>query len=65
MVVARDPEIIFTFDPSFFTGNPAYSGVSAVKNGQILAPNNLLNIAGPRFVDGIEQLAEQIYPDLF
>ena len=65
VVVARDPEIIYTFDPSFFTGNPAYSDVSAVKNGQILAPNNLLNIAGPRFVDGIEQLAEQIYPDLF
>ena len=65
VVVARDPEIIYTFDPSFFTGNPAYSDVSAVKNGQILAPNNLLNIAGPRFVVGIEQLAEQIYPDLF
>ena len=65
LLVARDPDIIFTFDAASFTDNPAYSEVSAVQTGQILPTEDLLSIDGPRFVEGIEELASAVYPELF
>ena len=68
VIVARDPEVIITSESYLegLTGNPAFQGVSAVKNGRVLVPQaDLLSIAGPRFVDGIEDMARLLYTDLF
>ena len=68
VVVDRDPEIIITSESYLegLTGNPAFQGVSAVVNGRVLVLQpDLLSIAGPRYVDGIEVLAKLLYPDLF
>ena len=68
VIVARDPEAIITSESYLegLTGNAAFQGVSAVVNGRVLVSQaDLLSIAGPRFVDGIEDLAKLLYPDLF
>ena len=68
VIVARDPEVIIASESYLerLTGNPAFRGVSAVRNRKILVPEaDLLSIAGPRFVAGIEDLARLLYPDLF
>ena len=63
--VESDPEVIFTSDSSFFTDNPAFSEVTAVKEGKIFPATELLSVAGPRFIEGIEELAGLVYPELF
>ena len=66
VIVERDPQIVFTTDPKAFLDNPAFAGVQAVRNGQVIEMNStLLSVAGPRFVDGIEELAKLVYPALF
>ena len=66
VIVERDPDIIITTDPATFTDNPAFAEVSAVKSGRVLSlPSDNLSIAGPRFVEGIEELARLVYPALF
>ncbi len=64
-LVESNPDIIFTKEPAFFTGNPAFSKINAVRNNRIYITSDLLDIAGPRFIDGIEELAHLIYPNLF
>jgi len=64
-IVERNPEIILSINPEVFVGDPAFSTVSAVINGRVFPISNKLNIAGPRFVEGIEELAALVYPDLF
>ena len=66
VIVERDPQLILTADGTSILENPAFKDVSAVKNGQVLElGSNPLSIAGPRFVDGIEELARLVYPALF
>ncbi len=66
VIVERDPQIVFTTDVEAFLDNPAFAGVQAVRNGQVIEMNStLLSVAGPRFVDGIEELAKLVYPVLF
>ena len=66
VIVERDPQIVFTTDPEVFLDNPAFAGVQAVRDGQVIEMNStLLSVAGPRFVDGIEELAKLVYPALF
>ena len=65
-IVAGDPEIIVTPDPESFTGNAAFKNLSAVKEGRVFSlPSDALSLAGPRFVQGIEELARLVYPELF
>ena len=65
-IVARDPQVIITSDPAAFTENSAFSDVSAVKEGKVFSlPSDALSNAGPRFAEGIEDLARLVYPDLF
>ena len=64
MIVARDPEIILTDDPDAIIRNPAFQNVSAVKTGRLIKPpSEALSIAGPRFAQGIEDLARLIYQE--
>lgn len=70
VIVERDPEVIITTAadrPQDFIDDPAFRGVSAVKNGRVyvIEPQGLVSVAGTRFVGGIELLAKLIHPDLF
>ncbi len=72
-VVAANPEVIvYTYGvmtnitPSDFASRPGWSGIDAVKNEAIYSiDDNLVSRYGPRVVDGLEQLAAILHPDLF
>ena len=66
IVVERDPELIIAQYSDTISGNDAFKDVKAVKGGYVLVPqSNALSVAGPRFVEGIEEIAKWAYPDLF
>ena len=66
VIVEKDPTIIITSDPEEFYGDPAFAGVRAVRNRAVISlPSDSLSIAGPRFMDGVEELARLVYPGLF
>ena len=66
IVVERDPELIIAQYSDNISGNDAFKDVKAVKGGYVLVPqSNALSVAGPRFVEGIEEIAKWAYPDLF
>ena len=66
LIVERDPEYIVVSSFSDMADNPAFEDVSAIANNRIiLLEGEPLSVAGPRFVEGIEALAEAVYPDLF
>jgi iron complex transport system substrate-binding protein len=47
-------------------GRSGWDGISAVSGDKIYSmDDNLLGRYGPRVVDGLEQLAEIIHPELF
>jgi iron complex transport system substrate-binding protein len=71
-VVAADPNFIILGDAKFgttpesITQRPGWANLSAVKNGQVLPFNDdLLSRPGPRMVDGLEELAKLLRPELF
>ena len=65
-IVERDPEVIIASYGDTISENPAFSAVSAVRDGRVFVPeSNALAVAGPRFVDGIEEIARLVYPQLF
>ena len=66
VIVDKDPDVIITGSVEGIEGEPALSNVRAVRNGAIyVPPTDALSIAGPRFVEGIEDLARWVYPGLF
>ena len=69
VIVERDPQVIIvTFSDTLqvYQDDPAFQNVSAVRNGRLFAIDaDLLSIAGPRIVEGIEELARLIHPELF
>lgn len=68
-IVSRDPEVIISVYPEgnkLIESDPAFKNMSAVKSNQLFViESDLLGIAGPRLIKGIEQIAKFIYPDLF
>jgi iron complex transport system substrate-binding protein len=72
-------EVLFKDNPDVYvatTGSKAspvqiakrsgYSGLKAVKDGRVyVIDDNLLVRPGPRLVDGLEQLAQMIHPEVF
>lgn len=72
-LIAQDPDIILLGDflyggiiPEAVAARPGWEGLSAVKNGQVFTFNdNFVGRPGPRLVDGLEELAKFLHPDLF
>jgi len=76
VIVEKDPEVIILGDSSQYlrTGitldsvvnRPGWGSITAVVNDQVYAfDDTLLSRPGPRIVEGIEGLAEILYPELF
>ena len=66
IIVEREPEIIIASYGDTISDNPAFKNLRAVEENRIFVPkSDALSIAGPRFVEGIEELAKWVYPDLF
>ncbi len=74
-VIARNPAIIILGDsnapynaqtPAMVKARTGWSQIDAVKKGRIYALNDaFLSRPGPRLVDGLEQMARLIHPELF
>ena len=74
-IVARDPQIILLADadapynpqtPAMVKARQGWSQITAVRTGKIYpVDGNLLTRPGPRLVDGLEQMAKLIHPELF
>ncbi len=71
-LVVLDPDVIILSDsaygetPDKVAARPGWGTLAAVKNGQVYPFDyHLLSVPGPRLVDGLEQLAKLLHPDLF
>ncbi len=72
-VIAQDPEIIVytvgymtTTTADEISSRPGWDVITAVSEGDIHSmDDNLLSRYGPRIVDGLEDLAALLHPDLF
>ncbi len=72
-IVSADPEIIilpakhgtaFTL-PEVLKGHPAWGGTTAAKSGRIYGiDSDLVDRSGPRIVQGLEEIAKIIHPEL-
>ena len=66
IVVERDPEVIIATEFSTIDSDPAFSEVTAVREGRVIRMvGEPLSVPGTRFMQGVENLARAIYPDLF
>ncbi len=71
-LVVLDPELILLGDAMWgvtaqdLKSRPGWESLSAVKNDEIYPfDDNLVSRPGPRMVDGLEQLARLLHPELF
>jgi iron complex transport system substrate-binding protein len=72
-IIAANPQVIvltedpaYGGDPSAVAQRPGWSVIRAVKNGRIYTINpDLVQRPGPRIVQGLQQLARDLHPDLF
>jgi cobalamin transport system substrate-binding protein len=74
-LVAADPQLILlgdaaydpTVTPAAVAARPGWEGISAVRDGQIVAvpEDPVITRPGPRIVDGLEALARAIHPELY
>jgi len=72
-VIAKDPQIIVytvgvmsTTTPETIAARSGWGNITAVSEGNMYSiDDNLLSRYGPRIVDGLEQLATIIHPELF
>jgi iron complex transport system substrate-binding protein len=71
-LVVSDPAIILLGDSAYgvtaeqVSARPGWLTLSAVKNARIYTfDDNLVSRPGPRLVDGFEQLAKLLHPELF
>ncbi len=66
VIVERDPNIIITSSPETIMAEAALADVWAVRHSAFYTPStDALSIPGPRFIDGVEELARWVYPGLF
>lgn len=72
-IIQKNPDVIIT-TYGYYVKNPAqqvlarkgWENVNAVKNKQVIDINSdLVDRPGPRVVEGVEELAKAIYPDVF
>lgn len=72
VIIQRDPEVIILADeaagatPQSVKERPGWDQISAVKNDRICTVDaDLVSRPGPRIVEGLEALAQCLYPELF
>lgn len=73
VVIAANPQVIiltedpqYGGDPQTVPARPGWSSIDAVKNHRVYAiVTALISRPGPRIVDGLEQLAQDLHPELF
>ncbi|MBM7651294.1 ABC transporter substrate-binding protein [Neobacillus cucumis] len=72
-IIQKNPDVIIT-TYGYYVKNPTqqvlarkgWENVNAVKNKQVIDINSdLVDRPGPRVVEGVEELAKAIYPDVF
>lgn len=71
-LVKQNPDIIVLGDALYgvtaeaVAQRPGWSALNAVKNKQVFPfDDNLISRPGPRLIDGLEQMAQLIHPELF
>ncbi len=71
-IIAQDPALIVLGDaiwgvtPEDVAGRPGWESLSAIANGAIYPFNDdLASRPGPRLIEGLEELAKLIHPELF
>ncbi len=72
-LVTEDPDVILLGDavwggvtPEAVAARAGWDSLAAVKNGKVFPfDDNLISRPGPRMVDGLEQLAKLLHPELF
>jgi iron complex transport system substrate-binding protein len=72
-LITKNPEFILLGDatwggvkPEDVAARPGWENIAAVKNQQVYPfDDNLVSRPGPRLVDGLEQLARLLHPELF
>jgi len=71
-LVKQNPDIIVLGDalygvtPESVAQRPGWNALNAVKNNQVFAfDDNLISRPGPRLIDGLEQMAKLLHPELF
>jgi iron complex transport system substrate-binding protein len=74
-IIARDPEIVILSDatapynaqtPAMVMARPGWSKINAVRNKKVIPVDpDAMTRPGPRLIDGLEQLAKVIHPELF
>ncbi|HIH36591.1 MAG TPA: cobalamin-binding protein [Methanocellales archaeon] len=74
LLIERDPDVII-FNKNMGTieitvndlkGQPGWDAISAVKNGRVYGiDGDIISRKGPRIVDGLEDIAGCIHPELF
>lgn len=72
-IIVRDPEVILfgtgPFVPTtveILSSRPGWGDITAVKEGQVFGVNtDLLDLPGPRLIEGLEAVAKILHPDLF
>jgi iron complex transport system substrate-binding protein len=71
-LIAKNPAVIILGDSIWgvtaedVVARPGWDAIAAVQNGQVFPFNDdMASRPGPRLVDGLEELARLIHPDLF
>lgn len=70
LLIERDPEFYLinshAHTPQEVKSRPGYEGLQAVQNDKVFAiEDDLVTLPGPRIVDGLEEMARIIHPQLF
>tara|TARA_Y100001936_G_C16037103_1_gene649275 strand:- start:738 stop:1685 length:948 start_codon:yes stop_codon:yes gene_type:complete len=66
VLIERNPEVIIKTEYSTIEGDPVFERLTAIQDGKIYTLNGSpLSVAGPRFIAGVENLAQLIYPEKF
>ena len=74
-IIARDPQVILLADahvpynpqtPAMVRARPGWNQISAVRENRIYpVDGDLLTRPGPRLVDGLDEMAKLLHPELF
>ncbi|HSP20923.1 MAG TPA: ABC transporter substrate-binding protein [Planococcus sp. (in: firmicutes)] len=72
-ILSKNPDVIVTTYGYYVEnaeeqvkGRPGFGEVNAVKNGEVIdIDSDMVTRAGPRIVQGVEELAKAVYPEIF